>query len=272
MPKFCQRCGNLVDDSAAVCGACGSPVTDAYPEEPVTADAQQQYPQPQYQQQYAQPQYRQQYAQPQYIHPHYPQQTPSVPEPKKKSKKGLFIGVGIGAAVLVAAVVAFFIWILPMLQEGANTPQECIDKMIEELAEGDVDGMLDYIYETKFSSTYKEAAKQQMTSQSGFNDSVTMMKAMGKDGFKQMFEIKVDNEKEVTSSEKESIMQTLKQAGVPTDNIEKIVSADMHMVNKLENETEDSECYFVKAKGKYYILASAMAMFNNSSGSSSSIF
>lgn len=281
MPKFCQICGNLVDDSAAVCDACGSPMNNMYPEEPVTLNAQtqytqqpyqQQYTQQPYQQQYAQPPYQQQYAQPQYqqqyAQPQYPQQYPSnpMPQPKKKSKKGLIIGISVGAVVLAAAAAAFFIWILPMLS-GQSTPQDCIDKIIDEVGEGDIDGALDYVYETKCSSTYKAMVKQQLSSQSGFNEAMLMMKGMGKDGIRKMIEIKATDEKEVSSSEKDTIIQTLKQGGVPTDGIEKIVAVNLHVINKMQNETQDTPCYFIKVKGKYYILASALAMFGNSSSS-----
>lgn len=152
--KFCPNCGNQVDDSAKVCGYCGTPfVQPEAPAQPAQPQFQQpaqpqfeQPAQPQFQQpaqpqfqQPAQPQFQQpaqpqfqQPAQPQFQQPQYQQPYPQggfapaygQPQPAKK-KTGLIIGII--AAVVVIAVAVVLILVLGggtkafTIEEGVGT-------------------------------------------------------------------------------------------------------------------------------------------------------
>ena len=110
---FCSKCGSNLPDGSLFCAACGTPTntesTAQQQYEQPDHTAQQQYAQPDYtaQQQYEQPDYtaQQQYAQPDYTaQQQYTQQFSTMPTaPKKKSKKGLIIGLSCGGAAAVTA-------------------------------------------------------------------------------------------------------------------------------------------------------------------------
>lgn len=152
--KFCPNCGNQVDDSAKVCGYCGTPfVQPEAPAQPAQPQFQQpaqpqfeQPAQPQFQQpaqpqfqQPAQPQFQQpaqpqfqQPAQPQFQQPQYQQPyqqggfAPAYGQPQPAKKKtGLIIGII--AAVVVIAVAVVLILVLGggtkafTIEEGVGT-------------------------------------------------------------------------------------------------------------------------------------------------------
>lgn len=103
---FCTKCGQQIDDTAQFCVQCGNKVAGTQqPTQPEQVPPQQQYAQQQpqnvpLQQQYAQPQ-QPQYAQPQYA---------PYPQPKK-SKTGLIVGLCVGGAVLIAAVILLVVFV-----------------------------------------------------------------------------------------------------------------------------------------------------------------
>lgn len=110
---FCSNCGKQVPDGQRFCANCGASLAPKQ-EQPAQPQYQppvyQQPAQPQYQPQYQQPahpQYQPQYQQPAYQQPDTFQlgtapTTQGISKPKK-SKKGLFIGLGVGLAVVAAA-------------------------------------------------------------------------------------------------------------------------------------------------------------------------
>ncbi len=108
---FCNQCGVQLPDGTSVCSACGA-VLPTQPAKPVEAQTEPTvavaYPE-----QYAAPQ--PQYAAPQTEpsiqtspNPEYFAQAQFEPRKKKKSKKGLIIGISAGVAAIAAAVWLFF--------------------------------------------------------------------------------------------------------------------------------------------------------------------
>lgn len=278
MPKFCQKCGSLVEDSASFCGSCGAPMTAGYPEEPAATNAQNSpYPeqpvQPVQQPSYPQPTYAQPVQQPAYPQPQsyqpYPQNT-IEPAPKKKKKTGLIVVISIVALLLIAAVVlivvmplAFHIDVFGLNLFGgakASTPQDCVDNFIGCIADNDTDGMLDCIYETKYSELMRGVLKAQLDSNNGLGEEWNAIRSMGRDKVKDAIVITVSNETVLEDSEATELKTVLSMATVPTDKIEKIEKADIHVENKIKNESNDTQFYFVSAQGQWYILASGSSL------------
>ncbi len=270
MPKFCQNCGAMVEDSASFCNNCGSPMTAGYPEDPVTVNAQsnpapnpytyQPTQQPAYPAQ--QPAYPQQYPQQQYPAP--------APAPRKKGKKvAVIIIVSVLALLLIAATV--LIVVLPLVANidvfglklfggaKASTPEECMNSFIEALADDNTDNMLDCIYETKYSELMRSIFKSQLSTGSGMGEGLDEIRALGKDNVKKMVVITVTDEQTLSDTEVAKVKQTLAAATIPTDKIEKVEKANVHVQNNVKNENTDTEFCFAYAEGKWYILASAMS-------------
>ena len=292
MPKMCPKCGTIVDDRATFCGACGASIPYGYSDDARTVSAQddpyryeppQQYPNPQptYQQStYQQPAYPQQtYQQPAYQQPAYQQpinQQPAYqqyPSPQFAPRKQKKTGVIIVASILVLLVVAAAVLIvfLPLVANidvfGLNlfskpqaTPQACMDKFIDCLAEDDMDGVLDCIYETKYSDFMRSYLKLQITQNGDSLEGLGEIRSMGKENVRKIIVLTVSNEVQVSDTEATAMKKTLTDNMVPADKITRIVKADVHMENKKENETNDEVFYFAVAEGKYYILASASSM------------
>lgn len=98
---FCTKCGQKIDATAQFCVHCGNRVAAA--QQPQQAPPQP----PQQPQQYAPPQ--PQYAQPQQSGYAPPQYAPYA-QPKK-SKTGLIVGLCVGGAVLIAAVILLVVFV-----------------------------------------------------------------------------------------------------------------------------------------------------------------
>ena len=111
MSKNCPKCGNPLDEGALFCDNCGIRLG---------AQPQQTPPRPYAQPQQQYPRQAQQYApyQPPY------QQNQPAPQPPKKKKTGLIIGLICGGtALLIAAVLVVIFVVMPMLNKpGGNQP------------------------------------------------------------------------------------------------------------------------------------------------------
>lgn len=99
MSKTCKNCGNVFDDSTAICPRCGT----QYVEEP------QNYQQPQYQQSYTQP-YPQNYQQP-------------YQPPVQSAENPMTLGSWLGTIILTScfgpiSIILLFVWGF-----GSNTPE-----------------------------------------------------------------------------------------------------------------------------------------------------
>lgn len=265
MAKLCRKCGNLVDDSAYVCNACGAPMTDGYPQDPKTVSAEsnpyaytpapQQPPAPNPYEYYPQP-----------VAPAVNTYMPaSVPAPKKK-KTGLIIGISAVALVLVAALVLLVI--LPLAGTDAfglnwfksaknATPKDCVETFFLELADNNSDGALDCIYEAKYSDTMRSLFKTYLISEMESNSSFKAIKSMGKDNIKSMMTITITDEQAVSSSDASSYKSQLSAYGIPTDKIETIESATV----TVNGQKQANQWVFAKAEGEWYILSSAMSGF-----------
>ena len=270
MAKFCQNCGNLVEDNVAVCDRCGSPITEGYIDDQQTVTA-------------ANNPYTYEPAgQPVGVQPQAPNPYDYTPaqvgvgvnpplsiQPKKK-KTGMIVAISIVAVLLVAALLLLVI--LPLAGVDVfglkwfggvknGTPQECLQSFIEEMADDNIDGALDCVYETKYSEMVRSAMKIQYTSSSSNNSEsvMTAFRSLGKENVKKLITITVIDEKDVSASELESYKKMLTEATVPIDKIQRIEKAKAHMINNSTGETFDNDFYFVQAEGKWYILAVAMA-------------
>lgn len=121
MSKNCPKCGNPLDEGALFCDNCGLRL-NAQPQQPPRPNVQ---PQQTHSQPYAQPQ--QQYPQQsQQYAPYQPpyRQNQSAPQPPKKKKTGLIIGLICGGtALLIAAVLVVIFVVMPMLKKpGGDLP------------------------------------------------------------------------------------------------------------------------------------------------------
>ena len=295
MPNFCQKCGTLVDDNAAFCNHCGAKMSDGYSNEGVTVAAQppvqpqqpaQPYGQPP---QYGQPQapYAQQpYGQPQAPYTQQPvqqpvyQQTPPQPAPvyaappvqpvaypgtavatapPKKKKTGLIIGLSLVALILVGVVLVVFVFdVFGLFNKKNSSPKDCVEGFFYALADEDIDGALDCIYETKYSDMMRSLMKAQFASNPDILSGMTEFKSLGKDNIKEMLELEIADEKEVSDAQATEYKQLMAQMTVPTDKIESIETATVKMKNKSTGDTSDKKFIFVKAEGQWYILASGM--------------
>lgn len=286
MSRFCQNCGTLVEDNAAFCNNCGAQMTDGYPEDPATVSAgsnpyaytpqpaqpvqQPSYQQPAQQSYYQQPVQQQAYyqqPQPQNTYPYQQAAYAPVQQPKKK-KTGLIITISVVAVLLIAAAVLLVI--LPLVGVDVfglnwfntakqNTPAECVETFIEELADNNIDGALDCIYETKYSDLMRSVMKTQLSSNSDLSGVLGEAKAIGKDNIKKMLEVTVSEEEPLSESDLAECKQELSAMTIPVDKIETIEKANVKMVNKQKNTDQESTFYFVKAEGKWYILAIGMS-------------
>ncbi len=296
MPNFCQKCGNLVDDSYAFCNACGAKIDRDYSDDnnkTVTAQdnpyaytpqqpAQQPVQQPAYQQPVQQPVYQQQpayqqqppvYQQPQAPNPYqynpapvnvgqvggYP--APQMPvTPPKKKKTGLIIGLSVAALAIVGAVLVVFVFdVFGLFKQSTSSPKDCIETFLYDIADKDIDGALDCIYETKYSDLMRSVLKQQMKSDPDMLSGLTDAN-ITKDNIKDAVEITVTDEKEVDSAKEKEYKELLSSMTVPVDKIETIETAKVKMQNKQKDTSDEKEFVFVKAEGKWYILATAMGM------------
>ncbi len=93
---FCSNCGKQVNDNQKFCTECGAPLTAPQRREYVPEQPAEPVEKPE----------------PAYVPPVQPTYIPSAePEPEKKSKKGLVIGLVVGALVLlIAAALVVFVW------------------------------------------------------------------------------------------------------------------------------------------------------------------
>lgn len=271
MAKFCQKCGNLVDDNVTVCNRCGSQVMGGYVDDQRTVSAennpytynpsgQPAVPQPQAPNPYD-------YT-PAPVGGGYNQPLPL--QPPKKKKTGLIITICVVAVLIVAALVLLVI--LPLTGtdvfglkwfSGAknSTPQACLQTFVEEMADDHIDEALDCIYETKYSEMMRSVMKLQFTSSSNSDTSsmMTAFRSLGKENVKKLLTLTVTDEQDVSASELESYKKTLSEATIPVDKIQRIEKAKIHMKNNENGQTQDRDFYFVQAEGKWYILAIAMA-------------
>ncbi len=263
MAKFCQRCGNLVDDNAYVCNACGAPMNDDYPDDAKTVSAEgNPYAYTPAPQQPAAPNPYEYHPQPVYAAVNTPA---PVPTPKKK-KTGLIIGLSAVALVLVAALVLLVI--LPLagtdvfglkwFKSAKNaTPKECVETFFLEIADNNTDGALDCIYEATYSESMRSLFKTYLSSEMDSNSSFRAIKSMGKDNIKNMMNITITDEKTVSSSDAAAYKSQLSTYGIPTDKIETIESAAL----TINGQKQENEWIFAKADGQWYILSSAMSGF-----------
>lgn len=263
MAKFCQKCGNLVDDNAYVCNACGASMNDDYPDDAKTVSAADNpYTYTPAPQQPAAPNPYEYHPQPVAV----AVDTPAPALPPKKKKTGLIIGISAVALVLVAALVLLVI--LPLAGTdvfGLNwfksaknaTPKDCLETFFLEIADNNTDGALDCIYETSYSDSMRSLYKTYLISEMSSNSSFQAIKSMGKDNIKNMMNITLTNEKTVSSSDAATYKSQLSTYGIPTDKIETIESADV----TINGQKQNNSWVFAKAEGQWYILSSAMSGF-----------
>ncbi len=277
MSKFCQNCGNMMDDSAAFCDKCGKPgeaVASAAPavEAPVAetpavetpavetpaveapaveapaveapvAEAPVEAP--------AAPQYG---AAPQYTAPQYGAAPATVAVQAKKSfltfvkeKKVLLI---VAAIVLVLAIVAAIV--VPSMAN--NNPEGALKKAFEATKNLDIRGAADYIYDLNFSTTVDKeeqikTAEDQIKQYGGMLD---MVKGMLKDA-----KLEIKNNKALSAEEVDNLKKEWADSYKDTDKIEAIneLTYSITGVSMFGAESDDQEetCYAVKVGGKWYI-------------------
>lgn len=158
MSKFCTQCGNLMNDNDMFCAKCGTK-QKALPAAPTPT-----YPQS-YQSKPLQPAVNSNYIPgpaPVYAGPPIPPSPYSYQISSKKSKKGLVIGVSIGAVVVIAAVVIMIV-VLTGGKIKQNTPEELFgtlrDAAIDSINSGkQLDSeYYDLIFEYHFANADKKA-------------------------------------------------------------------------------------------------------------------
>lgn len=125
---FCNRCGNSVAEGSAFCSVCGNALTPQNPQNaqsppdaptdaapPASEPAPVSEPAPPQNQAPQTMQVQQPFAasyppQPPYPPPSYPPRQGYPPQPKKKSRTGLIVGLSVGGVLLIAALIALFVW------------------------------------------------------------------------------------------------------------------------------------------------------------------
>lgn len=271
MSKFCQKCGNMVEDNVAYCPHCGSPMTDGYADDQRTVSAANN---PYTYEPAGQPVGGQPQAPNPYEYTPATAGTETYPplsiQPPKKKKTGLIVTICVVAVLLIAAAVLLVI--LPLAGTDvfglkwfggakSGTPQACLQTFIEEMADDNIDAALDCVYETKYSEVMRSVLKMQLASSSGSDSSsvMTSFRSLGKENVKKLLTLTVTDEQDVSASELETFKQSLSEATIPVDKIQRIEKAKVHMKNNENGQTQDNDFYFVQAEGKWYILAIAMA-------------
>lgn len=266
MSKFCQNCGNMMDDSAAFCDKCGKPseaVAPAAPaveapvaeapaveapvaEAPVAAPAYQ-APAPEA------PAY-QAPAAPQYTAPEFGAAPAPVAVQAKKSfltfvkeKKVLLI---VAAIVLILAIVAAIV-VPPMF---SNNPEGTLKKAFEAAKNLDIRGAADYTYELNFSnSTDKEEQIKTAEDQiKQYGSMLDMVKGMIKDA-----KLEIKENKAVTGEDLEELKNSWASSYKDTDKISEIreltyVITGISMFGA-ESDDQEQTCYAVNVGGKWYI-------------------
>ena len=250
MSKFCQNCGNMLEDNAAFCDKCGKPFEA--PEVPAAAAAPEA---PQYQApQYEAPQYQApQYQAPQYEAPQYGAQPVGTVVAQKKNplagvlkfikEKKIFV-IG-GAAVLVLIIVLIII----LSSCGANSPEGAIKKAVDSAKNLDIRGAASVSYEMNFDKdkNFDEEVKKQEEQIKQLGSMVDMYKQMLKNA-----SIKVTKDEAVTADEMKSYQESWASSYKDTDKISEIHKVE-YEVSGVMGQTSNGSCLAVKVGGKWYL-------------------
>lgn len=236
MSNTCPKCGRTTDDPYVFCGYCGAPLDTASADDGGSKMTAQGFPRFPENDAYA-------YADP-------PAAGTAVPAaPKKKSKFVLWISLG--AVVVIAAVAVAVVLIFLNGGNQLESPQAVLDRMIDTALSGAYDETLDCIYEYHYSAKNKQEALETMNA---LTDDLPDGLELDREALGSLFRLKVNDTDTASPHDEEAIRNTLKDAGIPTDPIEKIVRAEVSL--SLMGESEDTDLFFIKAGGGWYLLAS----------------
>lgn len=265
MSKFCISCGAPLEDGAKFCGSCGAqtapdpapaqqpPISpaDAQPEQPV--------PQPTSEPAFSAVPY------PEYAAAAQPAVADTA-EPKKKSKKGLIIGLSVGAVVLAAAILVFIFVFLPMITGGEKgkaqqSPEDMISFYETEINKLIKDGtplskeLLDTTFEKSFIKSEYESLLDLSLSQvneqlAGIFDS-DFKKRYGDDATESL-EVKdyeTIDAKDVITDEMSLFMDLPEVEEARRYHINAFINHDGE-----KTHWTDLNWDFVKVKGKWYLM------------------
>ncbi len=250
MSKFCQNCGNMLDDNAAFCDKCGKPF-----ETPDVQPAAPQYEEP------AAPQYEESAA-PQYeapAAPQYgdPQQYGQVAVAEKKNplqavlafikaKKILVIGCAI-LLVLVIVLISIF------SSCASNSAAGTLNKAFDYAKTLDVKGILNVNYEVQFDKeatdeSIKEQAEKAQAQLDENKQMADMLKSMIKDA-----KLKVTKDEKLDQEKVDSLKSEWSSDYRDTDKISEIHELTYELDSALMSGGGAQSCYAVKVGGKWYI-------------------
>ena len=281
MSKFCQNCGNMLDDSAAFCDKCGkafeAPAAPAAPQAPAApeyqapaapeyqapaapeyqAPAAPEYQAPAAPQQYqapAAPQYGapQQYQAPQYGAPQYGTAVAEKKSPLQnvlqfvKDKKIFFIG---GAVVLVLIIVLCII----IGSCASNSPKGALEKAFNGAKNLNVKQVAQLNYEMQFDkdATSDSINKQIQEAEKQINDNkemVNMMKSMIGSA-----KLNVTKDEKLDQAKVDELKEDWSYSYKDTDKISEIHELTYSVSGVMGMSGSEETCYAVKVGGKWYI-------------------
>ena len=188
------------------------------------------------------------------------------PQPKKKGKAGLIIGIIIGVIVIAVGVV-LLIMNLGGGSQGASTPEAVITEFgttVDKMFKGNAtfEDMLGNIYEWNYMKPEKKSEFQKEIDESAeeFNSGVALIKAFYSDI---SITCKVTDTKTMTPDEmKEYLDDNEISEYCDTDKITEMCTCAVTSTITYDDETQDSETEMVciKADGKWYISMSEMEL------------
>ena len=241
MSKFCQNCGNMLEDNAAFCDKCGKPFEQA--------DAAPQYEAP------AAPQYEApQYEAPQYGAPQYGTATAVAKQTQVqtaiafiKAKKMLFI---CGAAGLIVLIILISI----ISGCAGNSPKGVVNNFYNAAKSLNIEKAYNYVYAANFDankslSDYKKEGKAMVDMMKAYGSTYDEMKKQAK-----QVSFNITEVKDKTKEEIESIKESKKNAGYK--DTDKITDAKTVVVKVKQNSSSSentNEVDVIKCKGKWYI-------------------
>ena len=205
-------------------------------------------------------------AQPAYGAPGYGVQT-QQPQPKKKGKVGLIIGIVAG--VLVVAIVIGILFATGVFGgiggKGASTPEAAISNFgstVDKMFNGNAsfDDLLDAMYEWNYMKPENKSEVQEEIDEykEDFNSSIALVKAFYDDI---SLSCKVTKTETMSKSEMEDYLEDKEIAEYcTTDKITEICTCSVTTTITYGGETQEntSEMVCIKADGKWYISMSEM--------------
>ena len=283
MSKFCQNCGNMLDDNAAFCDQCGKPFEAPEVKEPLSEAPQVEAPQtkapiyeaPQSEEpqsevpQYEAPQYEApQYAAPttaQYEAQQYTAPTTGQYDPATSGQYGetaVAVKVNpmqaflqfviakkiffIGGAVVIALIIAL---IAIFSSCASNSAEGALTKAFECAKNLDIRGAADVSYELNYGvdKNKDEEVKKAEEQLQQYASMLEMIKGMLKNA-----KLTVRSTKDVTGDELNSLKESWSSSYKDTDKISEVKQLE-YEITGLMGSSNSGECYAVKIGGKWYV-------------------